>query len=329
MRNILFINGNSQAFADSLMEGAPDGFSVTCIPASSNDTEKIQALRDVTCTVLFPGILPVEIMREAKSLRLIQLLSAGYDKINVEAAAELGIYVATNGSANAGAVAEHTIALLLAVYKKLIPADASLRAGTWRKSVNVANVFEVAGKTVGIIGAGSIGRKVASRLKAFETEIVYYSRSQVPEMETTLDARRLSLEELLRVSDIITLHTPLLKETRGIIGARELAMMKPHAVLLNTGRGELVDEAALIAALKGGRIAGAGLDVFAPEPPQQGNPLFEFDNVVLTPHFGGHSFEGLRRRTAVAWNNIVKVTAGQKPDFVVGVSAVNLREPRT
>jgi len=317
MPNILFINDNYQLLADIFTESVPKGFSVTCIPTSASDAEKLHALQGVTCAVLFPGILPKEIMREAKSLRLIQLITAGYDKIDIAAAAELGIYVATNGGANACATAEHTIALLLGLYKKLVPADASVRAGTWRKPLTGDNVFEIAGKTVGIIGMGNIGRKVAVRLKAFEAEIVYHDRTQVSEIEAALGARRVSLEELLRVSDVVTLHAPLSDETRNMIGARELAMMKPNAVLLNAARGELVDEAALIAALTNGRIAGAGLDVFALEPPKPGNPLFGLDNVVLTPHVGGHSFESWYKRTAVAWSNIVKVTEGQKPDFTV------------
>jgi len=317
MPNITFINDNYQLLANIFTESAPKGFSVTCIPTSASDAEKLQALQDVTCAVLFPGILPKEIMREAKSLRLIQLISAGYDKINVAAAAELGIYVANNGGANACAVAEHAIALLLGVYKKLRASDSSVRAGTWRKPLTGDNVFEVAGKTVGIIGMGNIGRKMAFRLKAFEAEIVYYSRTQASEIETALGAHRVSLEELLRVSDIVTLHTPLLDETRNMIGARELAMMKPNAVLLNTARGELVDEASLIATLKDRRIAGAGLDVFSLEPPKPDNPLLALDNVLLTPHSGGHSFESWYKRTAVAWSNIVKVTEGRKPDFIL------------
>ena len=183
-----------------------------------------------------------------------------------ERAAELGIPVATNGGANAWAVAEHAIALILALNKRIVLCDRSVRAGEWRKAVNGFNTFEVAGKTVGIIGAGNIGRKVACRLKAFETEILYYDAFPVPEIEEKLGAKKVSLDELVAQADIITLHAPLLKETRGLLGARQFAMMKPGTFVINTSRAELIDEDALVAALTEKTIAGAGIDVYYQEP---------------------------------------------------------------
>jgi phosphoglycerate dehydrogenase-like enzyme len=188
-----------------------------------------------------------------------------------------------------------------------------VREGRWRQPVTGFNTFEVAGKTLGLVGAGNIGRKVARRLAAFECSVVYYDVVPAPDIEKDLGARRVSLDELLREADIITLHLPLMRETRGLIGRQQLGMMKPTTVLLNTSRGEIVDEGALIEALREGRIAGAGLDVFGKEPIAPDNPLLQLDNVVLSPHTAGHAYEGWFRRSRFAWENIQRVAAGQAP----------------
>lgn len=314
---VLLINGQSQQVADTFAALAPAGFETAWIPANLSDAEKIEHLRETEYVVLHPATLSGGVMRAAKSLRLIQLLAAGYEKVDLHAATGLGIPVATNGGANAWAVAEHTVALILALYKKLIPGDRSVRSGEWRKSTNGFNTFELTGKTVGIIGAGNIGRKVAYRLKAFETSIVYYDACPVPELEEKLGARKVSLDELAAQADIVTLHAPLLKETRGLLGSRQFAAMKPGAILINTSRAELVDEPALLAALREGRIAGAGIDVYLQEPVAADHPLLGMDNVVLTPHTAGHAFEGWARRCNFAWENIRRVNNGENPTFVV------------
>lgn len=319
MKKILFINGQSQNVADIFTGMMPEGggYETACVPASLDDAEKIKALEGVEYLVLHPATLSGDVLRQAKSLRLVQLLTAGYDKVDIGAAAECGIPVATNGGANAWAVAEHAVTLILAIYKKLLACDASVRAGTWRKPVNGFNTFELAGKTVGIIGAGNIGKKVATRLKAFETEIVYHDARPATEIETALGARKVSVEELVRVADVITLHAPLLESTRGMIGAKEFAAMKKSAILINTSRAELVDEDALVAALREGEIGAAGLDVYPKEPIPAGHPLLGLENVILTPHTAGHSYEGWFRRSRTAWSNIAKLSAGEKADFVV------------
>lgn len=317
MSKVLLINGQGQQVADTFNALAPAGFEIAWIPASLSDAEKIAHLRDVEFVVLHPAALSSTVIGEAKALRLIQLLAAGYEKVDIRAAAERGIPVATNGGANAWAVAEHTIALMLALYKRLIPCDRSVRAGEWRKSANGFNTFEMAGKTIGIIGAGNIGRKVAHRLKAFETNILYYDAGTVPEIEEKLGARKVSLDELVAQSDIITLHAPLLKETRGLLGASQFAMMKPGAILVNTSRAELIDETALITALMEKKIAGAGIDVYYQEPVSTNHPLLNLDNVILTPHTAGHAFEGWNRRCRFSWENIQRVRAGEMPTFTV------------
>jgi phosphoglycerate dehydrogenase-like enzyme len=251
------------------------------------------------------------VLQAGKSLCLLQLLTAGYDKIDLGVTGELGIPVATNGGANAWAVAEHSIALLLGLYRKLIACDRSVREGKWRQAVTGYDTFEVAGKTVGLVGAGNIGQKVARRLKAFETNILYYDTASVPSLETELGARKVSLDKLLCEADIITIHLPLLSETRGLIGQREFSLMKPTAVLLNASRAEIIEEEALIAALKEKHIAGAGLDVFHKEPIPSYNQLLTLENIILSPHIAGHAYEGWSRRMLFAWENIQRVAAGE------------------
>ena len=320
MSKVLLINGQGQAVADTFYSLAPAGFDVAWIPASLSDAEKIDHLRDVDFVVLHPAALSGAVLRAAPALRLVQLLAAGYEKVDMSAAAARGLPVATNGGANAWAVAEHAIALMLALYKRLIPCDRSVRAGEWRKAANGFNTFELAGKTVGIIGAGNIGRKVARRVKAFETNILYFDACAVPEIENELGAREVGLDELVSTADVITLHAPLLKDTRGLLGPEQFAMMKPGAILINTSRAELVDEAALLAALQERKIAGAGIDVYVQEPVPADHPLLGLDNVVLTPHTAGHAFEGWARRCRFAWENIQRVARGEQAQFAVKYS---------
>jgi phosphoglycerate dehydrogenase-like enzyme len=313
MHKVLFLTGQNEQVANIFCEKAPGDFTVSWRPIDLNDDEKAALIKDVEFLVIHPAVISDSVLHKAKSLRLIQLLAAGYDKINLNLTAELGIPVATNGGANSWAVAEHCIGLLLALYKRLIPCDLSVREGKWRRGFSGFDTFEVAEKTVGLIGAGNIGRKVARRFKSFETRILYCDVQPAPDIENELDARKVSLDELLRESDIITIHLPLFRETRTLIGQQELSLMKPTSVLLNTSRGPIVDEKALIAALTEKRIAGAGLDVFDAEPISMDNPLLKLENVVLSPHIAGSSYEAWFRRTRFAWENIRRVASGEHP----------------
>lgn len=308
----------NQAISDIFRRDVPAGFEVVWRSSRLSDDEKAACLADADYLVLHPAEIGASVLERAPRLKHIQLLTAGYDRIDLDLTHRLGISVATNGGANALGAAEHTVALLLALTRKLLLADRSVRDGSWQKHLSAFDTFEVAGKVVGVIGAGTIGRMVASRLKAFEAEIVYCHRRPSPEMEAATGARRLPLEELLARADVVTLHVPLTPETRGMIGAREFARMKPSVVILNLSRGEIVDEAALLGALRGGRIAGAGLDVFPHEPLALNDPLLALENVVLTPHTAGHAFEGWVRRSRLAWDNIRRVAGGETPRFLAG-----------
>ena len=193
-----------------------------------------------------------------------------------------------------------------------------MRGGDWRGPINAMNAFEMANKLVGIIGLGNIGRRVAQRVQGFDAKVQYYDKYPLPpERERELNVTRVSLEELFSTSDIITCHTNLTSETYHVVNAERLATMKPTAVVINTSRGPVIDEAALIDALREGRIAGAGLDVFEKEPVAPDNPLLTMDNVVVSPHSAGTTWDAVFRRAEFAYANIERVANGEEPLAVV------------
>jgi phosphoglycerate dehydrogenase-like enzyme len=260
-----------------------------------------------------------EFFRSAPKLRLVQLLSAGYDHVDVEAARKAGVPVSNNGGANAIAVAEHTLMLILAVLKRLVRFHNDVVAGRWRVADPAdARVGELAGRTVGLIGLGNIGKKVARRIVACDARVQYFDIRRLSEdAADALGVRFVLLDELLRTSDVVSLHVPLDDSTRGMIGARELGIMRRSAVLINTCRGPVVDERALHKALITKRIAGAGLDVMVDEPPSKDNPLLNVDTCTITPHTAGPTWENWPKAFRNAFDNILRVHAGRPPLWVV------------
>ncbi len=252
-------------------------------------------------------------------IRLIQLLSAGYDGIDIERLRASRIPLSNNGGANSYAVAEHAIMLMLAVYRRLPALDRLVRAGQWKSSkLGEEQEHELAGKVVGIVGAGMIGRTVARRLSGFEVELLYYDPVRLSAAdETGLGMTYRGLDDLLSESDVVTLHAPANAATRHVIGERTLALMKRDAILVNTARGELIDEQALHRALRDGRIWAAGLDAFEREPPDPENPLFKLANVVLSPHAAGPTWESWPKRWGNAYANVERVARGEAPLWVV------------
>ncbi len=255
----------------------------------------------------------------APRLRLYQLLSAGYDSCDIEAARHAGVPICNNGGANATAVAEHAIMLMLATCRRLVWQHQSVVAGRWRGNAPTqAGIFELRGKTLGILGLGTIGRKVARLANGFGMRVLYSDIRRLTEgEEDALDVRFRLLSEVLAEADILSLHVPLLPATRHLIGAAELARMKPGAFLVNTCRGPVVDEAALVAALEGGRLAGAGLDVFDEEPTPPENPLLRLRNVVLTPHLAGPTADNQQARFRNAFDNCQRVARGERPLWII------------
>jgi phosphoglycerate dehydrogenase-like enzyme len=260
-----------------------------------------------------------EFFRSAPKLKLVQLLSAGYDRVDVEAARKAKVPVSNNGGANAIAVAEHAIMLMLAVLKRLVFHHNNVVAGKWRVGdVSSATIHELAGRTLGIVGLGNIGKKVARRAAAFDMSVQYYDIARLGEdAEDALGVRFVLLDELLRTSDVVSLHVPLDETTRSMISTRELGLMKPSAIVVNTCRGPVVDETALHRALTEGGLAGAGLDVLVDEPPAAKHVLFGLPNVTLTPHSAGPTWENWRARFRNGFDNIQRVAAGRRPKWVI------------
>lgn len=254
-----------------------------------------------------------------RNVKLIQLLSAGYDGVDLERLRRSGIPLCNNGGANSYAVAEHAILLMLAVYRRLPALDRLVRAGQWKSSkLGEEQEHELAGKTVGIIGAGMIGRTLARRLSGFEVNLLYHDPVRLaPDDEARLDMSYRALDELLSESDVVTLHAPYNAATRHLICDRTIGLMKRDAILINTARGELVDDAALHRALRDGRLWAAGLDTFEPEPPDPKNPLFTLPNVVLSPHAAGPTWESWPKRFGNSYANIERVARGEAPLWVV------------
>jgi phosphoglycerate dehydrogenase-like enzyme len=306
---------------DPVMEaakaGVPDGFSFALCESETPDSER----RDLVATadyIMAYGVA-FDDLDVAKSVRLFQLLSAGFDRLDLEAFADAGIPVANNGGANAPTVAEHAVLLMLAVFKKLPLHHNALNAGEWLGAREALNMRELRGKQVGIVGFGRIGQEVARIASGFLASVVYYDVQAAPKsVEREFNARKLPLQELLETSDVVTVHTPLNDATRGLIGSAELARMKPTAILINTSRGPVVKQDDVAQALKEGRIAGAGLDVFEREPLEPDSPLLGLENVVVTPHNAGTTIDTWWRRLDFAFANIERVSRGELPLSTVG-----------
>ena len=301
---------------EAVEELAPAGFEL--VRAAAGSPAYREALGEASYLVGFVDALVEEgLYAAAPKLRLIQLLSAGYDRADIAAARRAGVPVANNGGANAVAVAEHALMLMLAVCRRLPLQHASVGSGRWRGN-EPPRVHELRGRTLGIVGLGTIGKKTARLAGAFGMAVHYYDIARLNEdAEDALGVRFRLLGELLRSSDIVSLHVPLNSTTRHLIGAREIALLKATAVLVNTSRGPVVDEVALTEALSTERIAGAGLDVFDREPPEADNPLFSLDNVVLTAHLAGPTVESSTARLRNAFDNVERVERGEPPLWVI------------
>ncbi len=228
------------------------------------------------------------IFEKAHRLKVIGRAGSGLDNIDTAVASERGIAVVNSPDANTLAVAEHTLALMLALARRLPRADWGLKAGKWEKTEFMGT--GLAGKTVGIVGFGRIGREVAVRARAFDMKILSNQRRFTPELGLAEGVTAVDLLDLLREADFVTLHLPYTPETAGMIGAKQLALMKPTAYLINTARGGLIDEDALLDALDNGRIAGAALDVFASEPVID-SKLAQHQRVIATPHIAASTVD--------------------------------------
>jgi D-3-phosphoglycerate dehydrogenase len=256
------------------------------------------------------------LMEAAPKLKVIARHGTGVEAIDREAANELGITVVNSPEANFESVAEQCLAFMLILGKRIREADQAIRTGDWDSRYRLIG-DELQAKTLGLIGLGKIGHRVAEMAqRALSMSILYFDLVEYPQAEKDLGALRVSLDNLLRESDYVSIHVPLLPTTRGLIGADELKKMKPKAYLINSSRGAVVDQGALIQALQEGWIAGAGLDVYDPEPIADDDPLLSLQNVILSPHMAGHTDEALYRMAQVA-EDVMRVIEGQEPEYPV------------
>lgn len=270
------------------------------------------------------AIQPVsaEVIQAMPNLKLIHSEGVGYNAIDCAAARARGIFVCNNRAANAAGVAEHAIMLMLAVQRRLVEGDTLVRAGRQIEAKGTfinEGVHELGSCTVGLLGFGAIAKQVALRLEPFGCSVLYNARhAAAPEEERRYGVRYAAVDEILRTADIVSLHVPVTPETAKMIDAAALTAMKPTAILINTARGEIVDQEALLEAIIAGEIAGAGLDTLSPEPVTLENPLLNLPaecayRVTFSPHIGGTTVEAFQIMHRTVWDNIRAVEAGERP----------------
>lgn len=250
-----------------------------------------------------------DVFQACPRLRLLSLWGTGTDNVDLLSAERRGVTVTNTPGVSAISVAEHALALMLAVTRGIPGQDAAVRAGSWPRGQGV----ELYGKTLGLIGLGAIGRRFAALGNAIGMRVIAWTMHPNP----ALSVKLLEFDQVLRASDVLSLHVRLSSETRAMIGTREFDLMKPNAILVNTARGAIVDEAALVEALSSRRIAGAGMDVFSTEPLPPGHALTGLSNVVLTPHSAGITPEALEAGLQMAVDNVLKFLAGNPTNTVV------------
>ncbi|HEU5316640.1 MAG TPA: phosphoglycerate dehydrogenase [Chloroflexota bacterium] len=253
----------------------------------------------------------------APQLKVVSRFGVGYDAIDVAAAAELGIWVTNTPGTNEHSVADAALAMVLLLARRFLSAVESTRAGKWDRPIGL----ELRGLTLGLVGFGRIGRQVALRARAFGLHVLVHDVFQDQAAAQELGCRFVALDHLLRESDFVSLHAPATPETHNLIGRETLALMKRDAYLINTARGELVDEDALHEALSEGRLAGAALDVFKHEPPGEDHPLLALPNVIALPHIAGISLQANRMMAALSADNVLAVLRGERPPHPVNAPA--------
>jgi glyoxylate reductase len=269
-----------------------------------------------------------QLLEAGKKLKIVASMSVGFDHIDLEAATKRGILATHTPGVLTEAVADETFGLMLAVARRLVEADAYVREGSWKLKWSPMLLVgrDVYGKTLGIYGLGRIGIAVAKRAKGFGMKIIYYDAFRNEEAEKTLGIEFKPKEDVIREADYLSVHVPLLPETKNSISTKELKMMKRTAFLINTARGGVVDEKALIDALRAGTIAGAALDVFEKEPVDIDNPLLKMKNVVVEPHLASGSIESRTAMAVLAAQNLVAGLTGEVPPNLINKQVLQTRK---
>ena len=284
---------------------------------SRSKAELIALLGDAVAVIASTDPFDADVFAACPRLRVIARTGVGVDTIDIPAATRAGVVIATTPGMNEEAVADHTLAMMLALVRRLPEHDRSMRDRCWDRG-GMLTPGDLYGATVGVIGAGRIGRGVIRRVRAFGSRVLVCD----PLLTTPEEGTELAgLDRLLAESDVVSLHVPLIEQTRNLIGIEQLALMKPSAILINASRGHIVDEAALADALRHGRLAAAGIDAFTDEPPFD-SELLELPNVLLTPHVGGFSHRAIVAMTEMATQSVVAVMRGQAPSGVINLEAL-------
>jgi D-3-phosphoglycerate dehydrogenase len=276
------------------------------------EDEMVELVKDMDGIIV--GIDPItkRVIYNASKLKVISKYGVGVDNIDLESAKERNIVVTNTPNANSNAVAELTVGLIISVLRNIPLSDRRVREKKWDRFIG----YELYGKTLGVIGTGSIGKRVIKLLRGFDLNILCYDKFPDYEWAEKENVKYVNFDELLKRSDIITIHIPLTEETRHLISERELSLMKKTAIIINTSRGGIINERDLYKFLKEGKIYGAGLDVLEDEPPQN-SPLIELDNVVITSHIGAHTQESIENMAFIAIDNLISVLKGKEPKFRV------------
>jgi phosphoglycerate dehydrogenase-like enzyme len=302
--NVKFVLVDSELRLDKIAQLSAGGIAIT--------TPVYRAIRQ--------GLIN-DLVQKVPTIKLMQASSAGTDRFDKTRLAELGCAVANHGGANAVAVAEHAIALMFGISRKFHKQMTDVRAGLWQAGLTSLPIVEfrtLVGKQVGIIGLGNVGSRIAKRLAGWECNVVFHDVKTFDDnYVAATGARPMALDALLSTSDIVSVNVPLERTTHHLISDRELALMKPSAILVNTARGPVVDEAALVRALSKKQILGAGLDVTETEPISLENPLFGFDNVIITPHLATRALESDINTVRFVVANIDRLARGEAIQSVV------------
>ncbi|MGC8593826.1 MAG: 2-hydroxyacid dehydrogenase [Nitrososphaeria archaeon] len=294
---------------------------------SMTKKEILDSVADKVAIVTTTGTsIDKEIFDKGKNLRAVSTVSVGYDHIDLEEATKHGVYVTHTPHVLTESTAVYAIGLMLSVFRRINEFDRYVRAGKWNKGFTISEnlSFDLQGKVLGIIGLGRIGKRVAEIAKTFGLKIIYYD-IVLPDYATSLGAEYRDLDSLLAEADIVSLHCSLNPTSYHLINEEALNKMKKTAVLINTSRGPVVDEKALIKALKEGKIAGAGLDVFEKEPLPSDSELLKLENVVLSPHRASSGYETRTAMSVLAANNLISVLKGQMPPALVNKEVLNVR----
>lgn len=281
---------------------------------------------DALVSLLSDKIDP-EVFNAAPKLKIVSQLAVGFDNIDIAEATRRGIYVTNTPEVLTDTTADFAWALLMAIARRVAEADKYVRTGKWKVSWHPAMLSgrDIYGATIGIIGAGRIGYAVAKRAKGFDMRVLFYDVIPRPEMEKDFRAKKVDLDTLLKESDFVSVHVPLMKETHHLVNAQKLSLMKKTAYLINNSRGPVVDEKALYEALRKGQIAGAGLDVFEQEPTPVDNPLLKLDNVVVAPHISSASLETRAKMSEMVAENLVAFFEGKRPPNLVNLDVIKTK----